>query len=266
MFNMYALWIIGPIVEALYGPARFLAIYLLCAAGRLGRQLRRLAVLLGRRQRRGLRPVRRPARGRPRPQAGAHAQRAQPDDADRHPHRRQPGHRLQHARHRQRRAYRGAAGWCLARVFVIVPQGARLASFWSRPRVTSAGGVGGPVVAAPSSSPGSSRRSGCYVSGASSPSWPSSSSLSAWGHSTGIPATSWAANQELPPKRSAMRYPSRRARRDSASPGGAPPDDTSGGVTWWASGRARARARRGRCRDLDRAARGSARRPRLRAG
>ncbi len=32
LFNMYALWIIGPIVEALYGPGRFLAIYLLCAA------------------------------------------------------------------------------------------------------------------------------------------------------------------------------------------------------------------------------------------
>jgi|GEM_PF-248763 len=32
MFNMYALWIIGPIVEALYGPGRFLGIYLACAA------------------------------------------------------------------------------------------------------------------------------------------------------------------------------------------------------------------------------------------
>ncbi|RKY14804.1 MAG: hypothetical protein DRQ55_20315 [Planctomycetota bacterium] len=32
MFNMYALWIIGPIVEALYGPWRFLSIYLVCAA------------------------------------------------------------------------------------------------------------------------------------------------------------------------------------------------------------------------------------------
>jgi rhomboid protease GluP len=32
LFNMYALWIIGPIVEALYGPGRYLAIYLLCAA------------------------------------------------------------------------------------------------------------------------------------------------------------------------------------------------------------------------------------------
>jgi rhomboid protease GluP len=31
-FNMYALWIIGPIVEALYGPGRFLGIYLVCAA------------------------------------------------------------------------------------------------------------------------------------------------------------------------------------------------------------------------------------------
>jgi rhomboid protease GluP len=31
-FNMYALWIIGPIVEALYGPRRFLAIYLICVA------------------------------------------------------------------------------------------------------------------------------------------------------------------------------------------------------------------------------------------
>ena len=32
LFNMYALWIIGPIVEALYGPSRYLGIYLLCAA------------------------------------------------------------------------------------------------------------------------------------------------------------------------------------------------------------------------------------------
>ena len=31
-FNMYALWIIGPIVETLYGSVRFLAIYLACAA------------------------------------------------------------------------------------------------------------------------------------------------------------------------------------------------------------------------------------------
>ncbi len=31
-FNMYALWIIGPIVEALYGPVRFLGVYLVCAA------------------------------------------------------------------------------------------------------------------------------------------------------------------------------------------------------------------------------------------
>jgi membrane associated rhomboid family serine protease len=31
MFNMYALWVIGPIVEALYGPWRYLGIYALCA-------------------------------------------------------------------------------------------------------------------------------------------------------------------------------------------------------------------------------------------
>ncbi len=31
-FNMYALWIIGPLVETLYGPRRFLGIYLVCAA------------------------------------------------------------------------------------------------------------------------------------------------------------------------------------------------------------------------------------------
>ncbi len=31
MFNMYALWIIGPIVEALYGSWRYLGIYALCA-------------------------------------------------------------------------------------------------------------------------------------------------------------------------------------------------------------------------------------------
>lgn len=32
LFNMYALWVIGPIVEALYGSWRYLGIYLLCAA------------------------------------------------------------------------------------------------------------------------------------------------------------------------------------------------------------------------------------------
>ncbi len=32
LFNMYALWIIGPIVEALYGPWRFLGLYLICVA------------------------------------------------------------------------------------------------------------------------------------------------------------------------------------------------------------------------------------------
>ncbi len=32
MFNMYALWIIGPIVETLYGPWRFVFIYLICVA------------------------------------------------------------------------------------------------------------------------------------------------------------------------------------------------------------------------------------------
>ncbi len=31
VFNMYALWVIGPIVEALYGPLRYLGIYALCA-------------------------------------------------------------------------------------------------------------------------------------------------------------------------------------------------------------------------------------------
>src|SRR5690606_21968649 len=32
-FNMYALFIVGPIVEQLYGHARFLLIYILCALG-----------------------------------------------------------------------------------------------------------------------------------------------------------------------------------------------------------------------------------------
>lgn len=30
-FNLYALWIVGPIVESLYGPVRFLGLYILCA-------------------------------------------------------------------------------------------------------------------------------------------------------------------------------------------------------------------------------------------
>jgi rhomboid protease GluP len=30
LFNMYALWVIGPIVEALYGPWRYLGVYALC--------------------------------------------------------------------------------------------------------------------------------------------------------------------------------------------------------------------------------------------
>ncbi len=33
LFNMYALWLAGPLVERLYGGWRFLAFYLLCAAG-----------------------------------------------------------------------------------------------------------------------------------------------------------------------------------------------------------------------------------------
>jgi rhomboid protease GluP len=32
-FNMYALWAVGPVVEALYGPWRYLFLYLACAAG-----------------------------------------------------------------------------------------------------------------------------------------------------------------------------------------------------------------------------------------
>ena len=32
-FNLYALWIIGPIVESLYGRWRFLGLYVLCAIG-----------------------------------------------------------------------------------------------------------------------------------------------------------------------------------------------------------------------------------------
>jgi membrane associated rhomboid family serine protease len=32
LFNMYALWIIGPLMEGLYGPRRFLFIYLVCVA------------------------------------------------------------------------------------------------------------------------------------------------------------------------------------------------------------------------------------------
>ncbi len=33
LFNMYALWLIGPYLESLFGAARFLALYLICAFG-----------------------------------------------------------------------------------------------------------------------------------------------------------------------------------------------------------------------------------------
>ena len=39
-FNMYALYLAGPIVERWYGSTQFLLIYLACAGGRFGRQLR----------------------------------------------------------------------------------------------------------------------------------------------------------------------------------------------------------------------------------
>ena len=59
-FNMYALWIIGPIVEALYGPLRYLSIYLLCAAAGSAASYMFSDARLSRwgRQRRGLRTLR----------------------------------------------------------------------------------------------------------------------------------------------------------------------------------------------------------------
>ena len=131
MFNMYALWIIGPIVEALYGPWRYLGIYALCAVAGSVASYATSPNPGCRRQRRGLRALRGAARGGPRAQARPDPQRAQPDGADRRPHRRQPDHRLQRQQHRQCRAHRRAAGgrvaWLRARAagsqpgIVLVP-------------------------------------------------------------------------------------------------------------------------------------------------
>jgi membrane associated rhomboid family serine protease len=149
MFNMYALWIIGPIVEALYGPVRYLLIYLLCAAAGSA-----ASYVVS-----------------PNPAVGASgavfglfgallvADRVHKPALTRNARNLTmqigiliainlviglslPG--IDNAAH---------VGGLLAGAwlgFVIVPVGARLSSFWSRPRVAGPGGVGGPMVAAPS--------------------------------------------------------------------------------------------------------------------
>lgn len=152
MFNMYALWIIGPVVEALYGPVRYLAIYLLCAAAGSAASY---AVS-------------------PNPAVGASgavfglfgallvADRVHKPALTRNARNLTaqigiliginlviglslPG--IDNAAH---------IGGLLAGAwlgFVMVPVGARLASFWSRPRVAGPGGVGGPMLGAPSDAP-----------------------------------------------------------------------------------------------------------------
>jgi rhomboid protease GluP len=151
LFNMYALWIIGPIVEALYGPARYLAIYLLCGAAGSAASF---AVS-------------------PEPSVGASgaifglfgallvADRVHKPALTRNARNltMQIGiliginlviglsiANIDNAAH---------IGGLLAGAwlgFVLVPRGARLASFWSRPSVTAPGGVGGPMVGPPTSS------------------------------------------------------------------------------------------------------------------
>jgi membrane associated rhomboid family serine protease len=148
LFNMYALWIIGPIVEALYGPVRYLAIYVLCAAaGSAASFATSPAFAVG-------------ASGAVFGLFGALlvADRVHKPALTRNARNltMQIGilivinlvigfsiPRIDNAAH---------IGGLLAGAWlglVIVPQGARLASFWSRPRVGAPGGVGGPMLAGP---------------------------------------------------------------------------------------------------------------------
>jgi membrane associated rhomboid family serine protease len=152
MFNMYALWIVGPIVEALYGPVRYFVIYVLCAAagsaasfavspsfavGASGAVFGLFGALLVADR------VHKPALTR-----NARNMTMQigvlivinlvigfsiP--------------RIDNAAH---------IGGLLAGTWlglVLVPHGARLASFWSRPRITAPGGVGGPMLDRPTATP-----------------------------------------------------------------------------------------------------------------
>jgi membrane associated rhomboid family serine protease len=152
LFNMYALWIIGPVVEALYGPVRYLVIYILCAAAGSAASFT----------------------ASPTPAVGASgavfglfgallvADRVHKPALTRNARNltMQIGilivinlvigfsiPRIDNAAH---------IGGLLAGAwlgFVIVPQGARLASFWTRPRVGAPGGVGGPMLSGPTRAP-----------------------------------------------------------------------------------------------------------------
>jgi membrane associated rhomboid family serine protease len=152
LFNMYALWTIGPIVEALYGPWRYLGIYLLCgAAGSAASYATSPTLTVG-------------ASGAVFGLFGALvvADRVHKPALTRNARNltMQIGvliginlligfsiPNIDNAAH---------VGGLLAGAwlgFVVVPKGARLASFWSRPRVTAPGGVGGPMVAGPVTTP-----------------------------------------------------------------------------------------------------------------
>ena len=90
-FNMYALYLAGPIVERWYGPIRFLLFYLLCAAGgSIASFVFGGEAAVGRRLRRDLRAVRAAARVEPDPSPGRSAgsdARPAARHADHHQHR-----------------------------------------------------------------------------------------------------------------------------------------------------------------------------------
>ena len=189
----------GPSWRRSTAPGATWASTLLCAIGRFSGQLRDVSHPGGGGQRRGLRPLRGAARGGPRAQAGPDPERPQPDGPDRHPHRHQPGHRLQHAGHRQRRPHRRPAGGRLAGLRAGAagrPPGLLLVAATGCRRV----GAGVPRTAV-SAACGYARSEG----------WPPSSASSSWrwpsDPSPGSPATtsSGAPSQSRPRKRSAMR-------------------------------------------------------------
>jgi len=158
VFNMYALWIIGPVVEALYGPIRYLAIYLLCGAAGSAASF-------------AISPM--PAVGASGAVFGLFGALLVADRVHKPALTRNARNLTMQIGiliginlviglsipNIDNAAHIGglAAGAWLG--FVLVPRGARLASFWSQPRVTAPGGVGGPMVGPPatSSMPGPSQ-------------------------------------------------------------------------------------------------------------